>query len=98
MHGGCEGVNHLYGAGFVPEEDERADEQCEEQDAQENLQKLFHIMSVFCVCCEFRGLFFADRVHGFDSQCPGRRDDACQQAAQNEDTQREHPHTEGDLP
>ena len=27
-------------------------------------------MSVFCVCCEFRGLFFADRVYGFDPQCP----------------------------
>ena len=75
-----------------------ADEQREEQDAQENLQKLFHIMSVFCVCCEFRGLFFADRVYGFDPQCPGRRDDACQQAAQDEDPQREHSHTEGDLP
>ena len=45
-------------------------------------------MSVFCVCCEFRGLFFADRVYGFDPQCPGRRDDACQQAAQDEDPQR----------
>lgn len=55
-------------------------------------------MSVFCVCCEFRGLFFADRVYGFDPQCPGRRDDACQQAAQDEDPQREHSHTEGDLP
>ena len=38
--------------------------------AQENLQKLFHIMSVFCVCFEFRGLLFADRIHGFDPQCP----------------------------
>ena len=55
-------------------------------------------MSVFCVCFEFRGLLFADRIHGFDPQCPGRRDDACQQAAQDEDPQREYSHTEGDLP